>query len=134
MDPNNTKPKVAPPRQPVVGSAEHLLKAMPGVVRRRDGGVLTRGFLLKSDHYPTGRALDMKMNVTGAPNWRGLDGKGQELGVYGVSSPPLRRSQSRRGRDLYRSCLRARHGTNPSCMATVCCMSVSSLLNLLCPV
>ena len=53
----------------MVGSAEHLLKAMPGVVRRRDGGVLTRGFILKTDHYPTGRALGQSDPVSARADW-----------------------------------------------------------------
>lgn len=38
---------------------ERLKAAEQGVVKRRDGGVLARGFILKTDHYPTGKSLDL---------------------------------------------------------------------------
>ncbi|KAL7413408.1 inositol hexakisphosphate-domain-containing protein [Mrakia frigida] len=87
---SSSKPK--PPKQkepPVVGSADYLLGSIAGVVRRRDGGVLTRGFILKTDHYPTGRALDLEINISGAPNFRGLKDKGKELGVFGSAQPTV---------------------------------------------
>lgn len=38
---------------------ERLKAEEQGVVKRRDGGVLARGFILKTDHYPTGKSLDL---------------------------------------------------------------------------
>jgi hypothetical protein len=38
----------------IMSSKERLKKEEQGVVKRRDGGVLARGFILKTDHYPTG--------------------------------------------------------------------------------
>lgn len=35
---------------------ERLKAEEQGVVKRRDGGVLARGFILKTDHYPTGKS------------------------------------------------------------------------------
>lgn len=35
---------------------ERLKTEEHGVVKRRDGGVLARGFILKTDHYPTGKS------------------------------------------------------------------------------
>jgi hypothetical protein len=32
----------------------HLLRAEAGVVKARAGAVLSRGFILKTDHYPSG--------------------------------------------------------------------------------
>ena len=38
----------------VLSIKERLKTEEHGVVKRRDGGVLARGFILKTDHYPTG--------------------------------------------------------------------------------
>ncbi|CDZ97852.1 hypothetical protein [Phaffia rhodozyma] len=78
-----------PTPNPPLGSPAHLLKSLPGVVRRRDGGVLARGFILKTDHYPTGRAMDLDINLIGAPNFRGLSNKGSNYNVYGVAQPTV---------------------------------------------
>lgn len=40
---------------------ERLKAEEQGVVKRRDGGVLARGFILKTDHYPTGKSSSLKM-------------------------------------------------------------------------
>lgn len=41
-------------RGTVLSIKERLKTEEHGVVKRRDGGVLARGFILKTDHYPTG--------------------------------------------------------------------------------
>ena len=38
----------------VLSIKERLKTEEHGVVKRRDGGVLARGFIFKTDHYPTG--------------------------------------------------------------------------------
>ncbi|KAH9998939.1 inositol hexakisphosphate-domain-containing protein [Russula vinacea] len=59
----------------------HLHRSAPSVVKTRSGSVLSRGFILKTDHYPsgeslislsapttnphTGRALDLDLNIHG---------------------------------------------------------------------
>ena len=39
----------------ILSIKERLKTEEQGVVKRRDGGVLARGFILKTDHYPTGK-------------------------------------------------------------------------------
>ncbi|RSH87875.1 uncharacterized protein EHS24_000393 [Apiotrichum porosum] len=74
-------------RGKTLGRAQQLRANADGVVKRRSGGVLGRGFILKTDHYPTGRALDLDLNVQGAPNFRAPDEEG--LNVYGVAQPTV---------------------------------------------
>ncbi|CAD6587111.1 MAG: hypothetical protein TREMPRED_004663, partial [Tremellales sp. Tagirdzhanova-0007] len=66
----------------VLGIQKKLKTEIDGVVKRRAGGVLARGFILKTDHYPTGRALDLDLTIQGAPNFRAPDEEG--LNVFGV--------------------------------------------------
>lgn len=85
---------------PILDATETLLHAMPAVVKARTGSVLARGFVLKTDYYPNGtsltnqhgpiltasagRALDLAINLGGAPNFRG-----GTLNVYGVAQPRI---------------------------------------------
>ncbi|KAI9061062.1 hypothetical protein FKP32DRAFT_1576534 [Trametes sanguinea] len=62
-----------------------LQRSGPSVVKTRTGSVLSRGFILKTDHYPSGRALDLDINVHGAPNFRAP--RQGNLNVYGVAQP-----------------------------------------------
>lgn len=78
-----TKPSALKP----LGCKSKLKASEAGVVKRRDGSVLARGFILKTDHYPTGRALDLDLHLEGAPNWRAPKEEG--LNVYGVAQPTL---------------------------------------------
>jgi hypothetical protein len=68
----------------------NLQRSEPSIVKTRSGSVLSRGFILKTDHYPSGlsdiysascsllrqvyitigRALDLEINIHGAPNFR----------------------------------------------------------------
>jgi hypothetical protein len=101
----------------------HLHRSAPSVVKTRSGSVLSRGFILKTDHYPsgelpdilsapsndthTGRALDLDLNIHGAPNFRAP--RIGSLNVYGAAQP---RSQGLRA---ILSILRARPTeTSPS--------------------
>ncbi|KAJ6545040.1 inositol hexakisphosphate-domain-containing protein [Mycena vulgaris] len=85
----------------------HLQRSGPSVVKTRTGSVLSRGFILKTDHYPSGRALDLDLNVHGAPNFRAP--RIGDLNVFGVAQP---RTQGLRA---ILSVLRCRPGTpNPS--------------------
>ncbi|KAJ8072927.1 hypothetical protein PM082_016487 [Marasmius tenuissimus] len=63
----------------------NLQRTEPSVVKTRSGSVLSRGFILKTDFYPTGRALDLELNVHGAPNFRAP--KTGDLNVFGVAQP-----------------------------------------------
>ncbi|KAH7913592.1 inositol hexakisphosphate-domain-containing protein [Hygrophoropsis aurantiaca] len=84
-----------------------LKRAEPSVVKTRSGSVLSRGFILKTDYYPSGRALDLDLNVHGAPNFRAP--RQGNLNVFGVAQP---RTQGLRA---ILSVLRCRPGTsNPS--------------------
>ncbi|KAI0685965.1 inositol hexakisphosphate-domain-containing protein [Cytidiella melzeri] len=69
-----------------------LQRSGPSVVKTRTGSVLSRGFILKTDHYPSGRALDLELNVHGAPNFRSP--REVHLNVFGVAQP---RTQGLRG-------------------------------------
>ncbi|KAI0649419.1 inositol hexakisphosphate-domain-containing protein [Trametes meyenii] len=62
-----------------------LHRSGPSIVKTRTGSVLSRGFILKTDHYPSGRALDLDINVHGAPNFRAP--RQGNLNVYGVAQP-----------------------------------------------
>ncbi|TBU33470.1 inositol hexakisphosphate-domain-containing protein [Dichomitus squalens] len=62
-----------------------LQRSGPSIVKTRSGSVLSRGFILKTDHYPSGRALDLDINVHGAPNFRAP--RQGNLNVYGVAQP-----------------------------------------------
>ncbi|EKM78648.1 hypothetical protein AGABI1DRAFT_100687 [Agaricus bisporus var. burnettii JB137-S8] len=84
-----------------------LQRAEGAVVKTRSGSVLSRGFILKTDHYPSGRALDLDLNVHGAPNFRAP--RIGDLNVFGVAQP---RTQGLRA---ILSILRCRPNTpNPS--------------------
>ncbi|WVF68673.1 hypothetical protein IAT40_003444 [Kwoniella sp. CBS 6097] len=69
----------------VLGLQDKLKQQVDGVVKRRVGGVLGRGYILKTDHYPTGRAMDLELTVQGAPNFRAPDE--ESLNVFGVAQP-----------------------------------------------
>ncbi|KAF9260086.1 hypothetical protein L218DRAFT_1079604 [Marasmius fiardii PR-910] len=85
----------------------YLQRSGSSVVKTRSGSVLSRGFILKTDFYPTGRALDLELNVHGAPNFRAP--KQGDLNVFGVAQP---RTQGLRA---ILSVLRCRPGiTDPS--------------------
>ncbi|KAF8150729.1 inositol hexakisphosphate-domain-containing protein [Crassisporium funariophilum] len=62
-----------------------LNRSEPSVVKTRTGSVLSRGFILKTDHYPSGRALDLDLNVHGAPNFRSP--RQGDLNVFGAAQP-----------------------------------------------
>ncbi|KAF4597582.1 hypothetical protein EYR40_008044 [Pleurotus pulmonarius] len=64
---------------------DSLQRLLPSVVKSRSGSVLSRGFILKTDHYPSGRALDLDLNVHGAPNFRAPRVGG--LNVFGAAQP-----------------------------------------------
>lgn len=55
--------------------------------RRLVSAHLIPRFILKTDHYPTGRALDLDLNVQGAPNFRAPDN--EALNVFGVAQPTV---------------------------------------------
>lgn len=79
---SSTKPRPSP-----LGHKERLKRSEAGVVKRRDGAVLARGSILKTDHYPSGTALDLDFHLKGAPNWRAP--KEESLNVFGVAQPTL---------------------------------------------
>ncbi|TFK90507.1 hypothetical protein K466DRAFT_660775 [Polyporus arcularius HHB13444] len=73
------------PDTPPLDLMPQLQRSGPSIVKTRTGSVLQRGFILKTDHYPSGRALDLDINVHGAPNFRAP--KQGNLNVYGVAQP-----------------------------------------------
>ncbi|WWC73457.1 uncharacterized protein I206_107427 [Kwoniella pini CBS 10737] len=72
-------------RRRVVGLQDRLKRQTDGVVKRRSGGVLGRGYILKTDHYPTGRAMDLELTIQGSPNFRAPNE--ESLNVFGVAQP-----------------------------------------------
>ncbi|KIM67616.1 hypothetical protein SCLCIDRAFT_1210267 [Scleroderma citrinum Foug A] len=81
----------------------NLKRSETSVVKTRVGSVLSRGFILKTDYHPSGRALDIDLNVHGAPNFRAP--RQGNLNVFGVAQP---RTQGLRA---ILSVLRCRPGT-----------------------
>ncbi|KAF8340378.1 inositol hexakisphosphate-domain-containing protein [Cantharellus anzutake] len=57
------------------------------IIKARNGSVLSRGSILKTDHYPTGRALNLDVTITGAPNFRSP--RVGSLNVFGVAQPRI---------------------------------------------
>ncbi|KAF9510295.1 hypothetical protein BS47DRAFT_1373349 [Hydnum rufescens UP504] len=57
------------------------------MIKARNGSVLSRGFILKTDFYPTGRALDLDIALMGAPNFRSP--RHGSLNVFGVAQPRI---------------------------------------------
>ncbi|KAI0027879.1 inositol hexakisphosphate-domain-containing protein [Vararia minispora EC-137] len=84
-----------------------LQRSGPSIVKTRTGSVLSRGFILKTDFYPSGRALDLDLNVHGAPNFRAP--RQGNLNVFGAAQP---RSQGLRA---ILSVLRARPNVANPC-------------------
>ncbi|KAL1753037.1 inositol hexakisphosphate-domain-containing protein [Schizophyllum commune] len=70
---------------PSLDSMAHLQRAVASTVKTRSGSVLSRGFILKTDYYPSGRALDLDINVHGAPNFRAP--RQGDLNVFGTAQP-----------------------------------------------
>ncbi|KAJ4477327.1 inositol hexakisphosphate-domain-containing protein [Lentinula aciculospora] len=62
-----------------------LQRSEPSIVKTRTGSVLSRGFILKTDFYPSGRARELEMNLHGAPNFRAP--RQGDLNVFGVAQP-----------------------------------------------
>ncbi|EPQ26302.1 uncharacterized protein PFL1_06237 [Pseudozyma flocculosa PF-1] len=57
------------------------------VVRNRQGSVLTRGLILKTDHFAgAARSAHLNLHLQGAPNFRKAD---CSLEVYGVAQPTI---------------------------------------------
>lgn len=64
-----------------------LIRSEANIVKTRTGSVLSRGMILKSDHYPSGRALQLDITLQGAPNFRAP--KQGNLNVFGAAQPRL---------------------------------------------
>lgn len=64
-----------------------LIRSLASLVKTRTGSVLSRGMILKSDHYPSGRAMQLDINLQGAPNFRSPRQEG--FSVFGVAQPRL---------------------------------------------
>jgi len=110
---NASSPSQDPNPTVSVDLMSQLQRSGPSVVKTRTGSVLSRGFILKTDYYPSGRALDLELNVHGAPNFRSP--KQGNLNVFGVAQP---RTQGLRG---ILSALRCRPGIpNPTHVVWFC--------------
>ncbi|KAH9915114.1 inositol hexakisphosphate-domain-containing protein [Fomitopsis serialis] len=81
-----------PPIGAPIDLMSQLQRSEPSVVKTRTGSVLSRGFILKTDYWPSGRALDLGLTVHGAPNFRAP--RNSNLNVFGVAQP---RTQGLRG-------------------------------------
>jgi len=57
--PQNSPPHAVPERDgssgPISDLMPHLHRSAPSIVKTRSGSVLSRGFILKTDHYPSGK-------------------------------------------------------------------------------
>ncbi|KAG9102429.1 hypothetical protein FS749_000019 [Ceratobasidium sp. UAMH 11750] len=71
----------------LLDNSPSLIRATASVVKTRAGTVLSRGCILKTDHYPTGRALDLDINLQGAPNFRSPRDAAATVNVYGAAQP-----------------------------------------------
>ncbi|KAL8278970.1 hypothetical protein RQP46_008639 [Phenoliferia psychrophenolica] len=94
--PTGRIPSAAASRQPSAPdlsppNPRELLRHAPGVVKSRNGAVLSRGFMLKSDQRPTAPSsvhdattdgVEGGVHLRGATNFRMA-----ELGVFGVAQP-----------------------------------------------
>ncbi|KAG6837385.1 hypothetical protein H0H93_010544 [Arthromyces matolae] len=80
--PNSSKESLVHQPSDITG---FLQRSEPLVVKSRTGSVLSRGFILKTDHYPSGRALDLDLNVHGAPNFRAP--RIGDFNVFGAAQP-----------------------------------------------
>ncbi|KAJ7613946.1 inositol hexakisphosphate-domain-containing protein [Roridomyces roridus] len=78
-------PEVSGDRATSLDLMAHLRRSEESVVKSRTGSVLSRGFILKTDYYPSGRALDLDLDVHGAPNFRAPSVG--DLNVFGVAQP-----------------------------------------------
>ncbi|KAN0134590.1 Inositol hexakisphosphate domain containing protein [Lactarius tabidus] len=92
--PTIQRPISSPPRSNTEGDGSpasrsdlmpHLQRSAPSIVKTRTGSVLSRGFILKTDFYPSGRALDLDLNIHGAPNFRAP--RVGSLNVFGAAQP-----------------------------------------------
>ncbi|KAN0063509.1 hypothetical protein ACQY0O_003956 [Thecaphora frezii] len=73
----------------LLGHASSLLWSQreENVVRNRQGSVLNRGLILKTDHFAGGaRSAHLGLHLQGAPNFRKAD---CSLDVYGVAQPTI---------------------------------------------
>lgn len=55
-----------------------------GILGRRDGSVLSRNTILKSEHFGPGKQFSADLKLLGAPNFRRAN-----LGVFGVAQPTV---------------------------------------------
>jgi hypothetical protein len=74
-----------PPLTKIVESADGRPQDMDVVVAMRNGEVLGRQTVLKSDHCPGCQNLNLPERVEGAPNFREIPG----FPVYGVANPTV---------------------------------------------
>lgn len=51
------------PKETAANGLQTSLHLPARVISHRNGAVLARGMVLKTDHYPMGRAKDLEMNV-----------------------------------------------------------------------
>jgi hypothetical protein len=93
INPTDSHLTVSPLAHPIpaVDIVAHLHRSGAAVVKTRTGSVLSRGCILKTDNFPSGRALDLDLSVQGAPNFRAPRScQGDHaLNVYGVAQPRM---------------------------------------------
>ncbi|KAH9824387.1 inositol hexakisphosphate-domain-containing protein [Melampsora americana] len=89
--PPGSQPHSAQPRHPhspdgniAVPDPEGFLRLAAGVVKGRQGSVLSRGSLLKTDHWASGRAQTLAHHLQGAPNFRPA-----VCNIFGTAQPSL---------------------------------------------
>lgn len=68
----------------ILSAPERQEAVFQGILERRDGSVLTRSTILKSDHFGAGREGGVDLKLLGAPNFRQAN-----LNVFGVAQPTI---------------------------------------------
>ncbi|KAH8925172.1 hypothetical protein BT69DRAFT_1307991 [Atractiella rhizophila] len=88
---SSTSPLPPPSTDPAIRfptSLSRLQRSAPDVVRVRNGSVLSRGMIVKTDFWTSGRATFLPLLIRGAPNFRAAEPE-QSLGIYGSAQPTV---------------------------------------------
>ncbi|KAH8925175.1 hypothetical protein BT69DRAFT_1156855 [Atractiella rhizophila] len=88
---SSTSPLPPPSTYPAIRfptSLSRLQRSAPDVVRVRNGSVLSRGMIVKTDFWASGRATFLPLLIRGAPNFRAAEPE-QSLGIYRSAQPTV---------------------------------------------
>ncbi|KAI9625974.1 hypothetical protein H4Q26_015962 [Puccinia striiformis f. sp. tritici PST-130] len=86
--PSTQLPRSSQPIKPRITTGTpdrlHFHNLANGVVKSRQGSVLSRGSLLKTDYFASGRAQSLTHHLQGAPNFRSAS-----YNIFGTAQPTL---------------------------------------------